>query len=157
MDPNPIWMVSLSIKRGNLNTEIQIEGRHRKHRQNAFCKPRLPEAGIGAGAASPRQSSEGANSADTLILDIQLPELWEIRFCCSGHLSLCYFATTALENLYRGDHVTQATQIRMSLRSSTEAIGEEKISFRLQVWGSNTGASRGAKWTQPAWRWSSRS
>ena len=89
---------------GKIKTEIKVMLLHaRKHQ-------RLPEnpwkLGERPGRDSPSQPSEGMNSADTLILDFQPPEILDFQppelckntFLLSKPPSLWHFVTSALTN-----------------------------------------------------------
>lgn len=90
-------IMGVLIKRENLDTKIRIEGRQHEdtgRRWLSACQRERPRTD------SPSEPSEGANPADTLILDFWPPDLGANIFLLFKPPGLWYFVTAAPEKSY---------------------------------------------------------
>lgn len=84
MGPNPVWLVSLKEETDTSNLKEKTEFGHREKTANYIYKVNNKDSG----------------EPDTLILDVQNPELWEIKFLLFMPAREWCFVIAALANQY---------------------------------------------------------
>ena len=111
----------------------------RHSKKVAICKPR-------------REASGDTGSANTLIWDIQPPELWEKKFLLFKQLSLWCFVQAALTNEYRGETESVSRSTMSDSFATLWTIACQAPLFmefsRQEYWSGLPFPSPGIFWTQ---------